>query len=340
MAKRSFNKKARALAPAVMKLHYAIPRAGGTSSNYISISNSVSRLNRRFYRQGLNWAVANMKVVLLPKATPGPGVTSVGTEFYASTMPHTWSVANAWMKSFSLWKKQQDEAMANSDSSERIARYRDFKISIDSYHVIGTELQPVSVGPGNAPFPGHIGLQIGNSPLLPSEEWEASQIVLPNLVGPGVTSERTLHMVGPDRLNSLGMIKGYAESRDVPHTPDPVGPDISQSWMSEMFNVGNDLTEITTNAQFNNDELPYDQTAYPGGGNNFINLETQGYVLNQSTVGVNTYNTGPFTAPCGLIRIDINGITTDETLGDYTIITIDLVPGSHRGYLAETMEEF
>ena len=339
MAKRSFNKKARALAPAVMKLNFAIPR-NSSSIHFISISHSVSRLNRRFYRQGLNWAVGNVKVVLLPTQVAAPGVTTVGAECYISTIPHTWTVANAWMKSFSLWKKQQDDALALTDSQETAARFRDFKISMDGIHVVGSDLSPVSVGPGNAPFPGHIGLQIGD-PVLASEEWTRSQIVIPNDGGVvGATAEYSLHMTGPDIANSKSMTVGYGNSRNYPQSPDPVGPPIIDSFMVQMFDVGMDTSEVTDNAQFRNDELPYDQNQYPGGATNFINLECQGYTLNQSTVGLNTFNTGPFTAPCGLIRIDLNGITPDETKGDYTIVTVDLVPGDHRGYLAETMEEF
>jgi len=335
MAKRSFNKKARALAPAVMKLHFVVPVTGtGSSTSYISISNAVSRLNRRFYRQGLNWAIANVKVSQLQGTAAASGSTC-----YVNTIPHTWTTANAWMKSFSLWKKQQDDALMASDSMETAARFRDFKIRMEFSHDLATNLSPVSVGPGRVVGPFQTGL-ISSSPVQLSPEWIQSQIVVPNDGAPGVTNEYSLHMVGPDVTTSKGMIQGYSDSRDRPHSPDPDAPIISLGWMQEMFDVGGDSTDVTDNAQFRNNELPYNQDAYPGGSTNFVELETQGYNWNQSTVGINTFHTGPFTAPCGLIRIDF--LNQAELAGstNQNLITVELVPGNHRGYLCETMEEF
>ena len=338
MAKRKYNQKARALQPAVMKLNFVVdaPGAAGYSTSYISISHCVSQLNRRFYRQGLNWAVANVKVTMQPAAAGGSTYT-------LNTIPHTWSVANAWQKTFSLWKKQQDEALEATDSLETVARYRDFKISMEEGHVVGTDLRPVNLGPGRNPL-GPIPLGIlASEDMLGSEEWVSSEIVIPNDGGPGVAGQYDLHMVGPDAgapVNSKGMIHGYQESRATPTSPDPSGPIISGSFLAEMFDVGSTLDEVAVNAQNRNDELPYDQDEYPGGSTNFVELETQGYAWNQSTVGINSYNSGPFTAPCGLLRIDFSNQAPQAGTQNHNYITVTLVPGNHRGYLAETMGEF
>jgi hypothetical protein len=248
------------------------------------------------------------------------------------------------MKSYSLWKRQQDEALAESESQEAAGRFRDFKIFMEEGHHVGANLlAPISVGPGRFPMIGAQGLETGPE-VLPPEEWGYTQIVIPNDAGvAGDTQEYLLHMVGGDHNNpsaSKGMITGYANSRSFPQSPDPVSPVVANSWMQQMFDVGETSDEVLSNAQFKNDELPYDQDAYPGGASNFIELESQGYNNNQSTVGVNTWSTGPFTAPCGLIRVDLRGFTIAEADGDYHLITIELVPGNHRGYLCETMEEF
>lgn len=336
MAKRSFNKKARALAPAVMKLHFEITAAEalGLSTAYISISHSVSRLNRRFYRQGMNWAVANVKV------TQQPGAAG-GSTAYVNTLPHTWTTANAWLKAQKLWLKQQNEALMATDSMDTAARYRDFKVSMEEGHTVGVDLSPANFGPGRAPaFPLTFGPTSNLPALLASAEWEASQVVIPNDGAPGVTNEYNFHMVGIDTGTSKAIIQGYADSRDRPHSPDPDAPVISGSWMQEMFDVGDDSAQVTDNAQFHNNELPYDQDHYPGGSVNFTQLETQGVNWNQSTVGINTFNTGPFTAPCGLIRIDFTNQAPVAGSSSKNMITVELVPGTHRGYLAETMEEF
>jgi len=335
MARRSYKNKTRSLQPAVMKLHFVVPQ--GTQTGYISISHSVSRLNRRFYRQGLNWAVGNVRITQLPASVTGSGSTC-----YVNSIPHTWAVANAWNKTMKLWLKQQNDALAATDSEDTAAAFRDFKISMEDGHVVGQDLVPVSIGPGRTVGPFQSGILAGQQ-VEPSEEWISSEIVIPNDGGPGVAGQYELHMVGPDAgapSNSKGMIEGYANSRNTPFNPDPVGPLVSTSFLSEMFDVGSTLDEVAVNAQNRNDELPYDQDDYPGGATNFIQLECQGYVLNRSTVGLNTYNTGPFTAPCGLIRVDFLDDAPIEGSTNVNVITVDLVPGNHRGYLAETMEEF
>lgn len=321
--------KARALQPAVMKMYFIADK--NASQAIVSISHSASRLNRRFYRQGLNWAVKNVSVTTLAPTNP-----TLGSVAYVNTIPHTWTSANSWMKSYSLWKKQQDEALASTESVHTAARFRDFKISMEDGHTVGTDLSPVNMGPGRVvgPFPTHV---VTSGPVLASAEWEASQIVIPNDGAPGVTNEYQVHMVGPDTGTSKGIIQGYADSRDRPHSPDPDAPVISLSWMQEMFDVGDDSQQVTDNAQFHNNELPYDQDNYPGGDTNLVQLETQGFQLNQSSIGRNTFNTGPFTAPCGLIRFDFSGQAETNELN---IICVELVPGKSRGYLTESMEAF
>jgi len=194
MARRSYKNKTRTLQPAVMKLNFAVPH--GTQTSYLSISHCVSRLNRRFYRQGLNWAIANVKITQLPASAVGSGSTC-----YVNSLPHTWSTANAWMKSFSLWKRQQDEAMALTSSQETVARYRDFKISMEDGHTVGTDLSPVSIGPGRTFGPFATGILTGQQ-IDPSEEWVGSQIVVPNDGAAGVNTEYSLHMVGADTATS------------------------------------------------------------------------------------------------------------------------------------------
>ena len=328
-----------------MKLNFQIP---GNSTGYVGLSNATSRLNRRFMRQGLNWAVANVKVTSLPALD-----NVVGTQCYVSSIPHTWVTANAWMKSFSMWKKQQDEAVDAAGAESIVARFRDFKIVMDGTQGLNETglLTPVGIGPGDFVGPAGSGPLEVYSSAKASEEWLSSQIVIPNhdvdqVTGIALPAEEVyLQMLGgvagltpgDDRV---GMIMGYAQSRSRPQSPEPIGPAANLGWMSEMFDVGADSSVVLDNAEFRNNELPYDADEYPGTGFNMQIPEVQGYSHNQSTTGINTFNTGPFTAPCGLIRFDFKNQNTEGTLPQYNYITVTLVPGTHRGYLAETMEEF
>ena len=342
MARRSFKNKTRRLEPAVMKLHFFV--GANAVEQFIDISQCVSALNRRFYRQGLNWAVANMKITMLPTA----GV--IPAQAYVNTIPHNWGVANGWLKTMKTWKTQQDNAIAESGSESSVARFRDFKIFADIDHVsagFAANLVPQTMGPGTTLGPYLPGLIPGSAVTL--GEWDESLIVVPNAIADASGSdvdptEYKLHMVGVNNNGGLsrGIIDGYEHSRSYPQSPDPATPaiDNTANWMRLMFDVGNDSSEITENATERNNDLPYPQADYPGSQSNMNQLETQGYVLNASTVGVTTFNTGPFTAPCGLIRLDFQAQSAAGDVGTYNVITVELVPGNHRGYLCETMEEF
>jgi len=341
MARRSFKNKTRSLPPAVMRINYRIP--ANATAVYADLFQSLSQVNRRFMRQGYNLAIANVRITTLAAALPTAPVTA-----YVNSLPHTWSTANSWVKAFSAWKRQQDEAIEDSGSESSVSAFRDFKIHADSDHVatgFSNNLQPWTLGPGVTGV--MTGGLITTSNVLPSEDWDSSQIVIPNAAADASGTvnqpvEYELHMVGASTASSRGLIEGYQASRSYPQSPDPVTPVIGawDNWMGNMFDVGGDHSDVVDNATDRNDELPYDQTEYPGGPANFVELECQGYVNNMSTVGVTTFNTGPFTAPCGLLRFDFNGQTTEHTAGAYNIVTVELVPGKHRGYLAETMEEF
>lgn len=103
-----------------------------------------------------------------------------------------------------------------------------------------------------------------------------------------------------------------------------------------MFDVGDDNEQVVDNATNRNDDLPYDQNQYVGGGSNFIEMENQCFAFNSNTIGERTYSFGGFSAPCGLLRVD--NILSDDS-GNDVVIEINLMPGHHRGYLAEPMQE-
>jgi hypothetical protein len=43
--------------------------------------------------------------------------------------------------------------------------------------------------------------------------------------------------------------------------------------------------------------------------------------------------------PCGLIRLDINNDPSEDGGFSNLLIQVDLVPGNHRGYLCEPMQD-
>jgi hypothetical protein len=150
-------------------------------------------------------------------------------------------------------------------------------------------------------------------------------------------------------LNAVSLIDGYSASRQLPQITDPNVPedaaDINsatpENWLQAIFNEGtSQADEVVTDLITENNQAPYPfendgtatDTQYPGGPNQLdgLQLVDVGY-FSAGTNSNKLYMKGD-TFPCGLVRI-VNSTT------DTLIVIVDLVPGAHRGYLAEPMTE-
>ncbi len=214
------------------------------------------------------------------------------------------------------------------------------QIHMDTTHVtagFASNLLPIKSGGGTF-------LETAGAPL--TAEWEASQIVVPNSAADASGSEVDpteffLHMVGSGVgfATSRGIIAGYGFSRSVPQSPDPaiVGANTTgpNNWMRNMFDVGNDDSEVLENAATRNDELPYPHIEYPGNGvmAPVLQLHAHTDVTSTTTAVDNSFFMPGTQVPCGLLKFTND---TDSVLE----IFVDLVPGHHRGYLCEPMQEF
>jgi len=334
MARRKAKRKSTKIQPSVRTLTFPIGNIGTNTSRYIDLSQASSLVNRRFYRQGINWAVAGFTL----------HTSSASGSIQISKIPNTWICGNAWEKAFRAWNKQQMEAINESGAQSAVARFRDFKIFADVKHVsngYGMNLLPATLN------------QLNNWDYYNTGEWEASQIVIPNILPAGADPavkteplEYLLHMVGINNNGGIsrGIVEGYADSRAYPQSPDPVSPVIgsSENWLRDMFDVGNDTSEITENATDKNDNLPYPQVEYPGGEIQAADLQYHDQLnITATSVSGKTSARGT-TVPCGLLklRIDPQLGAVETTPGVYEPISwiqIHLVPGKHKGYLCEPM---
>ena len=228
-----------------------------------------------------------------------------------------------------MWLKQQNEDLEEVGAESAVARYRDFKIYMDTdHHTDG--------------FIANLLPRTASGSFAPGE-WQPSQIVVPT--DTATPLEYNLHMVGanvsagaggdPDSLFSRGTIYGYENSRAFPQSPDPVSPalDSGNNWMRAMFDVGQDNPEVVANATARNDDLPYPQQNYPGGDTQAPELQLHSaFSANGSNVIGNRLSIPGCVAPCGLIKF------SNDT-GVNARLQVHLVPGNHRGYLAEPMQD-
>jgi len=336
MAKRNYSRKGNKIQPAVQTFTFVTPGSGAATS-FVDLSQVASILNRRFYRQGINWAVAGFKVTSLQAGN-----------ITISKLPNTWVMSNAWEKSFRAWQRMNNDALDETPSVR--PKFLDFKIYADAaQHTAGygANLLPYSVP------------STGVAEVATPGEWEPSKVVIPETsTSSGAVTEYELIAVGANNpgagssgLNAKSLIEGYAASRGLPDVLDPNTPDdaanYTQNWMTAMFNEGT-LQDATVVGEmidenniapypFENDGTHLD-TMYPGGANQLTGLEWhdfgQIYATSDTTnVGITRLKGGNF--PCGLIRFDWAPSGEAANL----VIQVDLIPGNHRGYLCEPMTE-
>jgi len=329
MARKRTMKK---IEPAMLTLKFNLTNSGNGDYTHdtVDLSQCASAVNRRFYRQGLNWAVAGFSVL-----TKSTGQITI------QKLPDTWSMTNAWQKGMSHWLRQQNEAVEEGGSESAVARFRDFKILADSIQSGNATRDPAdgTIIDLNNLMP----LDIAGDEVLPGE-WEMSQVVIPNFGAPGANYEPYLSMVGDDVSGPGGikaLIKGYENSRAFPQSPDPVSPSLgsSQNWLRSMFDVGDNSDLVVQNATDKNDHLPYDQDNYPGSDANmpYMQINDEAFIT-ASTIGGKTNLRGG-TFPCGLIRIRNKSNDVETGWAATPQLLIHLVPGPHRGYMCEPMQE-
>jgi len=298
------------------------------------LSQIASLVNRRFYRQGLNWAVAGIKII----TSTSDAVISV------QKLPNTWVLSNAWEKGMRAWLRMNREALAETESVR--PRYMDYKIHADEAHF-------------SAGFAGNLLPLDGQLVATPYTigEWEPSKMVIPfGPASPGNTLEAVIKAVGPNYNGGgdpvVGLIAGYANSRRLPAENDPSTPGDSddasgsapENWLAATFNTGTDqVSEVLEDNLTENDTAPYPYAAdggantfYPGGETQAPSLQVHDTSRITGTTLSKTVHVKGGNFPCGLVRFIMANL--GEASSNMTI-QVDLVPGSHRGYLCEPMTE-
>ncbi len=344
MARKRMKSK---IQPAVQTLSFVFQaQSDAKERRFIDLSQCASLMNRRFYRQGINWAVAGFKVL-----SYAPGGGAVAGQISISKLPNTWVMSNSWEKAFRSWQRMNKDAVDDSEQESLSGKFLDFKIYADSDHH--------QLGFGNNLLPHSSATLAGTIQTAVAGEWIPSEIVVPLTNNPGSSNSFEIIAVGANYpgpsassgLDAVSMIEGYSNSRALPSITDPNTPDDSadsagatpENWLVGMFNEGTtqDSAVIDHITDYDQPPYPYENdgtnldTMYPGGANNLNTLEIhdQEFITSTTIGGTTVLKGGNF--PCGLISIDTFGFQRDDAL----ILQVNLVPGNHRGYLCEPMTE-
>ena len=326
MAKRK-QKYSKKIQPAELKIALQMRSSG---YHYVDLSQCASILNRRFYRQGLNWAVSHFTFY---KITPTEaGSQGVGV----SKLPNSWVMSNAWEKSFRLWQQMIKNSTDESGAQSIKGKFLDFKVYMNAAHHsagVAANLLPVDSVP-NTSTPG---------------EWTMSDITIAT-DGTGAAVDYELIAIGPNDpgvaptsgKDAKSLIQGYVDFRALPYTQDPNVPaDASLNWMIGVFDEANAQDRAVINMlESNGDQAPYPyegdgtstDTMYPGGETQLPAARVVGAAYFNAGTNANKVIVEGDNFPCGLVELYS---ATDDTVS----VIVHLVPGSHRGYLAESMTD-
>ncbi len=315
--------------PAVKTMRFFLTRE---STQYIDLSQCASLMNRRFYRQGLNWAVAGFSLF-----------TDTGTgEFIVYKIPDTWVASNAWEKGFRSWDKLNSEALDEADSVK--AKFTDFKVFMDAdHHAAGVGANLIPLDESGTPYV--------------QGTWDMSDIVIPTTNNPGLADAFEIVWTGANYpgagasgQDAVSLIEGYAASRGLPDIRDPNAPADAadaagatpENWLTGMFNDGTTQdSAVVADLITENNKAPYPfendgthvDTQYPGGANQAPGPEVHDAVfITATTVGGKTSIPGS-NFQGGLIKV-ANTINAGNI-----VLLVHLVPGSHRGYMCQKMQD-
>mgnify|MGYP000499611228 CR=1 FL=1 len=317
-----------------LRFQVAHPGNSGETSHYIDIAKELSKLNRRMYRQGKVYRVANISVT---SRNTVDGLISF------STAPDTWVSRNSWIRGFELWNQMNKKVLDGQPA--RKSQWHDFKVYLsDSHRTAAAARKPGVLDNGNNSY--------GNG------EWVYSEFISPD--GTTSTDAFKAHLVGdhngtPGAWTSVSLIRSYAEARASVQASVPLidsGGDDDP--LLNLFDDGTQVDEIAQNLDSYGDVPPYAWDAtdvgenYPGSSLN----GPKPIVRRLAAIGTADTGTGPlqnkgvaaptvmlpgFDALCGVIEIETQSSTKDGVFfpeDDIFDVVIELAPGNYKGVAA------
>lgn len=311
---RSKRRNGTSIEPAQRVLSYVLtPSSGGVVVD-IDLAKDLSAVNRRLYRQGMQYYVSHIS---LARADTGISMMQI------MTAGDTWIVHNAWKKGKALWLKQQRDAAKAIGIS--LGTWADFKVTLDDNDTAA------------------INTIAGDAGTIEPDEWAYSELVYED---DGDEFSPTMHLLGTSTLASgVGLVQEYAISRNQLTNPSPVTPaEASDSIYAKMLMATDEFSDILIDdIEGHNDSPPYDHSEYVGGDTVADAPFFQDFVVSNFQGGTSRSN--GFTAECGLIRLILaSAVNTDpanpEVLANSDvaqIVQVHLAPGPYKGVMASKM---
>ena len=299
------------------------PASTPEKSRFIDIAKDLSAVNRRLYRQGKVYQIANITIT---SRNTVDGLVSF------STAPDTWVTRAAWRRGFQMHQHMQNLVLDNPGQKSRKGRYNDFKVYLSNDH----RLADIERARDN-----------GNN-LAGSGEWVYSKFQTPDGAAARSSDEFVSHLLGghvgsAGSRDSVGLVLSYGEARATVNVDSPnVDSDGSDDPLLNLFDSGSQVDEIAANLESDGDQAPYKITQggslatlgdhYPGGPSNLPKpmVNRVAGIGQQGGSSAPTVMLPGFTAIAGLLEVEIQSTIPNDTFD----IVIELAPGSYKGVAA------
>lgn len=316
----------RKIQPAVLQLQYEV---APNVPRFIDLASDLSRVNRRLYEQGMNYAVGSIQIAQDLQSA------NTGCELTVSAAGNTWITQNAHVKGRAMWDQMNDQVLDDSPSIQ--GKWADFKVYLTEDMDSSNTLKCTD-GAGGA-WPA-TDIEWNYSKFVIPQHATSSDPATPGAVIPA--QEAVVALCGEDDVSGatyrLSLINAYELSRATVQDPMPnVPPGASSSFYSLLFDLGGQEEELTDIIEDANDVPPYSNTvgAYPGGAA-FTTHNALTVVGKEITSQYQpTATIGSFIAPCGLLRLS-STVDSDSSAENFKVF-VNLVPGSYKGVMAEAM---
>lgn len=279
-----------------------------SDSVYVDVAQCLSNLNRKLVRQGQLFRIRNLKAYT--------NDTSPSVTLKVGSIPTTWVTRNAWVKAKALWDEMNAVASKDVSGMAIYPKYHDFKVYMDDNH--RTEDQDPSSKDENL-----IPVDFNDTEISVGD-WDYSQFF-----DSGSTADAYYaHMLGDHTgstgsWTSVGLIQAYAESRtrpksDITMNDMEVDSNIENSPWARLFGDDDQTRQVIGALEAKNDNPPYDRDNYIGGDGNFEHGVVNGFAKIQnlnSVSGSGLTSLAPaFVAPCGLIRLEVDGESSTASM--------------------------
>jgi len=302
--------------------------------HYIDLARLLSLINRRLYRQGLVYHVANVSV----------HDSAADVEARFCTIPNTWYARRAWFECFKAWKKQRAQALdSNPAGASQTGKWSDFKVYMNQDHINDDD------------WPRPVDCE---ADAVGDSEWNYSDVA--TVVSGTEHTSVAIKMMGEHDLGStisdettaydssysgtIGAIHAlnqlWTEPQEEPESPGTVST--SPLLGMNLLSMGADanLDNILDDIETENDTAPYG-VAFPGRNSimedpwTVREVEIDGGGSSGQKMGY----VGGFPVPLGLLCIETKGNGDYSGQGNQNIIgiCIEMVPGTYQGVAAHEM---